>query len=54
MSLRFSDAFMGSLVATRRNEIGPHRVWIEIHGKEARLTVTENEVSSGRATGGTT
>lgn len=42
--LRFSDALMGSVVATRRNEIGPHRVWIEVHAKEARLTVTENQV----------
>jgi len=42
--LRFSDALMGSVVATRRNEIGPHRVLLEVHAKEARLTVTENQV----------
>ena len=44
MSLRFTDALMGSIVATRRNDIGPHRVSIEIHAKEARLTVTQNQV----------
>ena len=42
--MRFTDALMGSLVATRRNDIGPHKVSIEIHAKEARLTVTENQV----------
>jgi len=35
---------MGSVVATRRNEIGPHRISIESHAKEARLTVTEDQV----------
>ena len=44
VSLRFTDALMGSIVATRRNDIGPHRVSIEIHAKEARLTVTQNQV----------
>jgi predicted dehydrogenase len=42
--MRFTDALMGSIVATRRNDIGPHRVSIEIHAKEARLTVTEDQV----------
>jgi predicted dehydrogenase len=42
--MRFTDALVGSLVATRRNDIGPHRVSIEIHAKEARLTVTEDQV----------
>jgi predicted dehydrogenase len=45
VAMRFSDAFMGSLVATRNGVIGPGRVDIEIHGKEARLTVTDREVS---------
>ena len=44
VSMRFTDVLMGSLVATRRNEIGPHGVSIEIHAKEARLTVTEDRV----------
>ena len=44
VSLRFTEALMGSIVATRRNDIGPHRVSIEIHAKEARLTVTQNQV----------
>ncbi|MCL5281559.1 MAG: Gfo/Idh/MocA family oxidoreductase [Planctomycetes bacterium] len=42
--LRFNDALMGSVVATRRNETGPHRVWIEVRAKEALLTVTEDQV----------
>ncbi len=42
--LRFTDALMGSLVATRRNEVGPYGVAIEIHAKNARLTVTEDQV----------
>ena len=42
--MRFTDNLMGSLVATRRNEIGPHRISIEVHAKEARLTVAEDQV----------
>jgi predicted dehydrogenase len=42
--LRFNDALMGSVVATRRHGIGPHRVRIEVHAKEALLIVTENQV----------
>jgi len=42
--LRFTDALMGSLVATRRNEIGPHQVSLVVHAKEARLTVTDRQV----------
>jgi len=42
--LRFSDAFMGSLVATRSKGTGPNRVSIEVHGKEGLLTLTDNEV----------
>jgi len=45
VSMRFSDAFMGSLVATRSNEIGAGRAGVEIHGKEARLTIADNEVT---------
>ena len=45
VSMRFSDAFMANLVATRRNEIGPNQVKIEIHGRQARLAITENEVA---------
>jgi predicted dehydrogenase len=42
--MKFTDALMGSIVATRRNEIGPHHVSIEVHAKEARLTVTADQV----------
>jgi predicted dehydrogenase len=42
--LRFTEALIGNLVATRSRESGPHRISIEIHAKEARLTVTANQV----------
>lgn len=42
--LTFTDALMGSLVATRADDIGPHKVSIEIHAREARLTVTRDHV----------
>ncbi|MCX5644520.1 MAG: Gfo/Idh/MocA family oxidoreductase [Phycisphaerae bacterium] len=44
VSMRFTDALMGSIVATRRNDVGPHRVSIEIHANQARLTVTRDQV----------
>lgn len=44
VALRFSDAFMGSLVATRSNGVGATVAAIEIHGKEGRLAVTDTEV----------
>jgi predicted dehydrogenase len=42
--LRFTDALMGSLVATRRNEVGPYGFALEIRAQNARLTVTEDRV----------
>lgn len=44
VSMRFSDAFMGSLVATRSSERGAGRIQVEVYGKKARLTVTERHV----------
>jgi len=44
VSMRFSDAFMGSLVATRSHELRAAGTAVEIHGREARLTVTDAEV----------
>jgi predicted dehydrogenase len=44
ISMRFTDALMGSIVATRRNDIGPHRISLEIHANQARLTVTPDQV----------
>jgi predicted dehydrogenase len=45
VSMRFTDAFMANLVATRRHEFGPDRVTLEIHGRQARLALAENEVT---------
>jgi predicted dehydrogenase len=42
--LTFTEALMGSLVATRADAAGPHKVSIEIHAKEARLLVTPDLV----------
>lgn len=42
--LKFSDALMGSMIATRGGEPAPDRATIEIHGRDARLTVTPTEV----------
>ncbi len=42
--MTFTDALMGSLVATRADDIGPHKVSLEIHAKEAHLTVTRDQV----------
>jgi len=44
VSMRFSDALIGNLVVTRHGEAAPNRVSIEIHGKEARLRVTDTRV----------
>ncbi|MEN6335871.1 MAG: Gfo/Idh/MocA family oxidoreductase, partial [Phycisphaerales bacterium] len=49
VSMRFSDAFMGSLVATRNRENQAGRVCVEVHGKEGRLTVTDAEVTLARS-----
>lgn len=45
VAMRFTDAFMANLIATRRNEIGPNHVTIEVHGRGARLTIAGNEVT---------
>ncbi len=42
--MKFSEALMGSLTVTRRNEIGPSGITIQIHGKGARLIVTDHAV----------
>ena len=44
VSMTFTDALMGSLVATRADNIGPHQSAIEIHAREARLMVTQDRV----------
>ncbi len=45
VSMRFSDAFMGSLAATRNNEVGAPRIVVEIHGKDGKLALTDTEVA---------
>lgn len=45
VAMRFSDAFMGSLVATRSEEMALPRVVLEIHGRQGRLAVTETQAA---------
>jgi len=49
--MRFTDALTANLVATRRHQIGPNRLSIEIQGKEARLTLTDHQVTLDTAEG---
>jgi predicted dehydrogenase len=51
VALRFTDALAGNLVATRRNEVGPHETSLRIYGKDALLTVTQDSVTLTTRTG---
>jgi len=44
VSMKFADALTASIVATRRSDQGPTRRGLQIYGKEARLTITDNRV----------
>lgn len=45
VSLRFTDALVGSITATRRNDVEPNGMSLKIYGKDALLTVTEDVVT---------
>ncbi|MBN2130547.1 MAG: Gfo/Idh/MocA family oxidoreductase [Sedimentisphaerales bacterium] len=45
VSMKFTDALVGNVVATRRNEIKPHETTLRLYGRDALLTVTENHVT---------
>lgn len=51
VSMKFAEALVASLVATRRKDQGPTRRGLQIYGKEARLTVTEDRVIYSTDTG---
>ncbi|MBN1507720.1 MAG: Gfo/Idh/MocA family oxidoreductase [Sedimentisphaerales bacterium] len=51
VSLRFTDALVGNITATRRNEVGPNELSLTIYGKDALLTVTDNLVTLNTCTG---
>jgi UDP-N-acetyl-2-amino-2-deoxyglucuronate dehydrogenase len=51
VSLRFTDALAGSIVATRRNQVGPNEVSLRIYGKDALLTVTQDSVTLATCAG---
>jgi predicted dehydrogenase len=50
--MKFSDAMIVNLVATRRDETEANRVTLDIHGREAHLTITDHEVTLGTPDGG--
>jgi predicted dehydrogenase len=43
--MKFGDTLTASLVATRRHQIGPDRLSVEIHGRGTRLTLMDNRVT---------
>jgi predicted dehydrogenase len=51
VSMKFADALVASLVATRRSDAGPTRRGLQIYGKGARLTVTDERVILSTDTG---
>ncbi len=51
VSLRFTDALVGNLTATRRNEVGPNELSLKVYGKDALLTVTGDLVTLSTRTG---
>lgn len=50
VSMKFSDGLMASVVATRRSDRGPTRRGLQVYGKGARLTITDNRVILGTDT----
>jgi predicted dehydrogenase len=44
VSMKFTDTLVASVVATRRSEQGPARRGLQVYGKEARLTITDDRV----------
>ncbi len=51
VSLRFSDALVGSITATRRNEVEPKAQSLKVYGRDTLLTVTEDLVTLNTRTG---
>ena len=45
VSLKFTDALTGSIIATRRPDAGHDATCLRIHGKDTLLTVTDSEVT---------
>ncbi|HON90211.1 MAG TPA: Gfo/Idh/MocA family oxidoreductase [Sedimentisphaerales bacterium] len=44
VAMRFNDALMGSLVASRNPEVRSERIVIEIHGRKSRLTIADSQL----------
>lgn len=48
--LKFTHDLTGTVTATRRSNIGPDETLLKIYGKDALLTVTDNQVTLGTTT----
>jgi len=44
VSMKFSDALMGNLIVSQRCDAGPSTALLRVHGKDASLSVTDDEV----------
>ena len=44
VSMKFTEGLMANIVATRRSDRGPTRRGLQIYGKGARLTITDDHV----------
>jgi predicted dehydrogenase len=50
VSMKFTDAVMGNVVATRRSDAGPGETSLRIYGREAILTVSDKQVTVSSGT----
>lgn len=51
VSMKFTDALLGNIVATRRNEMKPNEASMRVYGKDALLTITDSRVTVSTGTG---
>jgi predicted dehydrogenase len=51
VSMRFTDALLGSIIATHRNEVGPDETCLRVYGKDALLTATDHCATLNTRTG---
>ena len=54
VTVRFTDAFVGNLIASRRTGIGPEREFLKVYGKDKILTVSEARFTVSDSLGKTT
>ena len=54
VTMKFSDTFIGSLVASRRAGIGPRQEFLKLYGKDKILTVSDTQLTVSDGLGHTT